>query len=47
MTARLLFAVIHATADAVASGEDRERALAAMQRVLRRTLEPAEPGEAE
>ena len=35
-TARLLFAVIHETADAVASGEDRERALAAMRRVLRK-----------
>jgi AcrR family transcriptional regulator len=46
-TARLLFAVIHETADAVTSGEDREFALAAMQRVLRRTLEPAEPEQPE
>lgn len=37
---RLLFAVIHETADALAGGEDRERALAAMRWILRRTLEP-------
>jgi AcrR family transcriptional regulator len=42
-TARLLFAVIHETADAVAGGEDRERALAAMHHVLRRMLEPGGP----
>lgn len=39
-TARLLFAVIHETADAVAAGEDRERALMAMRWILRRTLAP-------
>lgn len=39
-TGRLLFAVIHEAADAVAAGEDRKRALAAMRWVLRRTLEP-------
>ena len=37
---RLLFAVIHETADALAGGEDRERALAAMRWILRRALEP-------
>ena len=37
---RLLFAVIHETADAVVAGADRRRALAAMRRVLRKTLEP-------
>ncbi|HKU97111.1 MAG TPA: helix-turn-helix domain-containing protein [Vineibacter sp.] len=37
-TGRLLFAVIHETADAVAAGEDRKQALAAMRWVLRRTL---------
>lgn len=36
--ARLLFAVIHETVDAILAGEDRERALAAMGWVLRRTL---------
>lgn len=36
---RLLFAVIHETADAVVAGADRKRALAAMRRVLRKTLE--------
>ena len=36
---RLLFAVIHETADALAGGEDRERALAAMRWILRRALE--------
>lgn len=39
-TARLLFAVIHETADAVIGGADRKRALAAMRRILRRTLAP-------
>lgn len=38
-TARLLFAVIHETADAVAEGQDRQRALAAMRRMLRQSLE--------
>lgn len=37
-TARLLFAVLHETADAVAEGEDGERALAALQVVMRRAL---------
>jgi len=37
---RLLFAVIHETADAVGAAEDRERALAAMRWTLRRVLEP-------
>lgn len=37
-TGRLLFAVIHEAADAVAAGEDQKRALAAMRWVLRRTL---------
>ena len=41
--ARLLFAVIHETADAVLAGEDRDRALDIMHWVLRRTLTP-EPG---
>jgi len=36
----LLFAVIHATADAVEAGEDRKRALAAMHLILRRALAP-------
>jgi AcrR family transcriptional regulator len=40
LTGRLLFAVIHETADAVAAGEDRERALAAMRWMLRRAIEP-------
>jgi AcrR family transcriptional regulator len=35
---RLLFAVIHEAADAVATGEDRERILAAMRWILRRVL---------
>ena len=39
-TARLLFAVIHETADAVIGGADRKRALIAMRRILRRALEP-------
>lgn len=39
-TARLLFAAIHEAADAVAAGEDRAVVLAAMNRVLRRTLAP-------
>jgi AcrR family transcriptional regulator len=37
---RLLFAVIHETADAVEAAEDRERALAAMRWILRSVLEP-------
>lgn len=37
---RLLFAVIHETADAVATGEDREGILAAMRWTMRRMLEP-------
>ncbi|MDP3855524.1 TetR/AcrR family transcriptional regulator [Phenylobacterium sp.] len=37
-TARLLFAVMHETADAVAEGEDCERSLATLQVVMRRAL---------
>lgn len=40
MTGRLLFAVIHETADALSGGEDRKRAFAAMRWVLRRALLP-------
>lgn len=36
---RLLFAVIHETADAVEAGEDRNRSLDAMRWILRRVLE--------
>jgi AcrR family transcriptional regulator len=39
-TARLLFAVIHEAADAVADGADRAATLAALQNLLRRTLAP-------
>jgi AcrR family transcriptional regulator len=39
LAGRLLFAVIHETADALVGGEDRECALAAMRWILRRTLE--------
>jgi AcrR family transcriptional regulator len=39
LAGRLLFAVIHETADALAGGEDRERAFAAMRWILRRALE--------
>ncbi|MGH6908730.1 MAG: TetR/AcrR family transcriptional regulator [Phenylobacterium sp.] len=39
-TARLLFAVIHEAADAVAGGADRAAILAALQSLLRRTLAP-------
>jgi AcrR family transcriptional regulator len=39
LAGRLLFAVIHETADVLAAGEDRERALAAMRWILRRALE--------
>lgn len=39
LAGRLLFAVIHETADVLAGGEDRERALAAMRWILRRALE--------
>lgn len=38
-TARLLFAVLHETADAVAAGEDRQAALRAMRRTVRKMLE--------
>lgn len=37
-TARLLFAVIHEAAEAIAGGGDRPAILAALQNVLRRTL---------
>lgn len=40
LAGRLLFAVIHETADALAAGEDRERALLAMRGILRRSLKP-------
>jgi AcrR family transcriptional regulator len=36
--ARLVFAVIHEAADAVAAGEDRQRTLSAMSLILSRTL---------
>ena len=39
LAGRLLFAVIHETADALVGGEDRERAFAAMRWILRRALE--------
>ena len=39
-TARLLFAVIHEAADAVAGGADRAVILAALKSLLRRTLAP-------
>lgn len=39
-TARLLFAVIHEAADAVAGGADRAAILAALNSLLRRTLAP-------
>jgi len=39
-TARLMFAAIHEAADAVAQGGDRAAMLAALQRLLRRTLAP-------
>lgn len=39
-TARLLFAVIHESADAVAGGADRESTLAALRALLRRALAP-------
>lgn len=39
-TARLLFAAIHETADAVAGGADRAAALAALRHLLRRSLAP-------
>jgi AcrR family transcriptional regulator len=38
-TARLLFAILHETADAVAAGEDRQGALRAMNRTVRKMLE--------
>lgn len=37
-TARLLFAAVHAAADAIAGGADREPMLAALKSLLRRTL---------
>jgi AcrR family transcriptional regulator len=39
-TARLLFALLHETADAVEAGEDRARAVAALRRVVRSALAP-------
>jgi len=39
-TGRLLFAVMHETADAVVEGDDRRKALAAMRWILGRTLAP-------
>jgi len=39
-TARLLFAAIHEAADAVAGGAEREAMVAALQRLLRRSLAP-------
>jgi AcrR family transcriptional regulator len=39
-TALLMFAAIHEAADAVAGGADRAAILAALQRMLRRTLAP-------
>ena len=39
-TARLLYAVIHEAADAVAEGADREATTAALQSLLRRALAP-------
>jgi AcrR family transcriptional regulator len=39
-TARLLFAAIHEAADAVAAGADRAATIAALQRLIRRTLAP-------
>jgi AcrR family transcriptional regulator len=38
-TARLVFAILHETADAVAAGEDRLAALRAMRRAVRKMLE--------
>lgn len=43
-TARLLFAILHETADAVAAGEDRQSALRAMCRTVRKMLEVELPG---
>ncbi len=40
LSGRLLFAVIHETADALAAGENRKRALLAMRQILQKTLEP-------
>lgn len=40
LAGRLLFAVIHETADALAGGEDRKPVLAAMRHILRRSLTP-------
>jgi AcrR family transcriptional regulator len=39
-TARLLFAVIHETADAVADGADKQTTVAALRTLLRRALAP-------
>jgi hypothetical protein len=38
LTGRLLFAVIHEAAEAVAQGQKRGRVLAAMRPLLRKTL---------
>ncbi|WP_178133334.1 TetR/AcrR family transcriptional regulator [Vineibacter terrae] len=43
LTGRLLFAVIHETADILEAGEDRKRALDAMRWTLRKALEPEVP----
>jgi AcrR family transcriptional regulator len=40
LTGRLLFAAVHEAADALAGGADRDRVLAALRWILRRTLEP-------
>jgi AcrR family transcriptional regulator len=39
-TARLLFAALHEGADAIEAGDDRAAVLAAVRRLLRRTLQP-------
>jgi AcrR family transcriptional regulator len=39
-TARLLFAVIHEAADAIAAGDDREAMLEALRQLMRRSLAP-------
>jgi AcrR family transcriptional regulator len=39
-TARLLFAVIHEAADAIAGGDDREAMLSALRQLMRRALAP-------
>jgi AcrR family transcriptional regulator len=40
LVGRLLFAVMHETADAVEGGEDRRRAVATMRLFMRKALEP-------